>query len=101
MSLLTRLGRSRRFPLPDFELASLEFEVGPALAELGELLLDEPIEQDQAVPGVVTMIQRVPTPGQLSASIDQHLNDREGAAAAAGAAEELRSALAELKRSLA
>ena len=101
MALPTQPFARKQFALPDFELLPLEFEPGQA-EEADELLLDRAVSRPGPA-NVVALVQPLPTAGELRASIERHLSERGGESAAdrpADAAEELRSALAELRRSL-
>ncbi len=117
MTFSTRIFARRNFPIADFELPSLDFD--PACAdEHDELLLDRVVASLEGEPNVVSLKTPLPTPGELRNSIERHLRartavpwpvapdtdaDTDTDAAPAhdrDAAEELRSALAKLKRSL-
>jgi len=90
------LGR-RRLPLAQFELPPLEFE------ELAELILQEPLESGDPGSNVVQLSWATPTAGELRDSIERHLQSKGGDGAADRAvspADELKSALAELRSSL-
>ena len=100
MSFIPNLFARRAFSLADFELAPLEF-CEAASAELAELLLDQPILGPQST--VVVFPQAIPTPGEMRETIERHLEAKDAddpAPAPASPAEELRLALAELRRSL-
>jgi hypothetical protein len=99
MSLSNRLWPARVFRLPPFELAPLEFEPELESAE-DELLLDEPVTVVGPVPAAVPYIRLVPTAGELHDRIEQHLRTNQGSAPRVDAADELRAALADLRRSL-
>ena len=93
MSIYEQILARRAFQLAQFELVPLEFgEAGDS----DELLLDEPVEQ--AAPPVLRV---VPTAGELHESIERHLRGDGEDKRRADAADELRNALAELRRSLA
>jgi hypothetical protein len=101
MSFLPDILGRRTFNLAQFELAPLDFceEVS---AELAELLLDQPIPSapDSTV---VAFPAPIPTPGAMHETIERHLDSRDLAQAEpapASPAEELRLALAELRRSM-
>ena len=82
----------RDFRLPAFDLAPLEFD----LEELAdELLLTTAVASGAA--GVVHLVHPHPTPGELNARIQHHLDRARPPQDAAG---ELRDALADLRRSL-
>lgn len=87
MAFLTRLLSRRQFPLPQFDLAPLAFEIGCAPA-------DDPVEVDS--------IPR--TPGEMRESIERHLRlvraEDEQPLLEHDAVDELRDAIAELRRSL-
>lgn len=99
MSFANRLWPARVFPLPPFELAPLEFESEVQSGE-DELLLDEPVAAVGPVRAAVPYIRLVPTAGELRDRIEQHLRANQGSAPRADAADELRAALADLRRSL-
>jgi hypothetical protein len=101
MSFLPDILGRRTFNLAQFELAPLDFceEVS---AELTELLLDQPIPSapDSTV---VAFPAPIPTPGAMHETIERHVDSRDLAQAEpapASPAEELRLALAELRRSM-
>jgi len=101
MSFLPDILGPRTFNLAQFELAPLDF-CAEVSAELAELLLDQPI---LAAPDstVVAFPAPIPTPGEMHETIERHLDARHLAqpeSAPASPAEELRLALAELRRSL-
>lgn len=97
---LTDLLRPRRaFPLPPFDLAPLEF------VEEDVLVLDEVVASIGPVPEPVES-DPAPTAGELHSKIETHLRivaeSREAPEPVANdAAEELRNALAQLRRSVA
>lgn len=97
MAFLTRLLARREFPLPPFDLAPLAFE----LKRDDDLLLDQPftaMASESALPGAPR------TPGELRESIERHLRlvrDDDPPLLEQDAVDELRDALAELRRSLA
>lgn len=99
MTLAIPLLRRRKLPLPAFDLAPLAFEMA---ATDDELLLDRVVSRPGESPDVVALSAPMPTPGQLHASIESHLRTAERApeAAATDARDELRNALAELRRSI-
>ena len=99
MAFFTQILPRRQFRLAPFDLAPLAFEMESDWEE-GELLLDRVVTRSADQPGVVAL--GAPTPGQLHASIERHLrsSERPAAPAAADARDELRDALAELRRSL-
>lgn len=102
MSFLPRIFGPRTFNLADFELAPLDF-CEEASAELAELILSRPIAAPGSSSTVVAFPPAIPTPGQMHETIERHLDSRdcpEAATAPASPAEELRLALAELRRSL-
>jgi hypothetical protein len=99
MAFLTRLFARGDFSLPAFELAPLEFDC----REGDELLLDQPLAPPQRPSNVVSLRQSSPTAGELRESIERHLEATRGSAAPPAvpdAVDELREALAELRRSL-
>lgn len=99
MTLAIPLLRRRRFPLPAFDLAPLAFEMAGAE---DELLLDRVVTRPVESPHIVALGAPMPTPGQLRESIERHLRAAEGAPEAPppDARDELRNALAELRRSI-
>lgn len=99
MAFLNRLFSRRHFRLSDFDLAPLAFEMESDWEE-GELLLDRVVSRNAGQPGVVVLA--APTAGELHASIERHLGSRRGAPETLNndAREDLRDALAELRRSL-
>ena len=102
MSFLPHVFTRSTFSLSEFELAPLDF-CEEASAELAELLLDQPIAAGGSSLTVVAFPQAIPTPGEMHETIERHLEARETtvpALAPASPAEELRLALAELRRSL-
>lgn len=88
MPIFDQLFARRSFPLPPFEVVPLEFDEDCAA---GELLLDQPAAPPCAVP----------TAGELRESIERHLRGAGAGAPRSDAADELRDALAELRRTLA
>lgn len=101
MAFLTRLFARREFPLPRFDLAPLAFELLPqsmqADADPRFLPGDSPSD-------VVALPSAARTPGQLRESIERHLREtRDGSPPLLeqDAVDELRQALADLRRSLA
>ena len=102
MAFLTRLLASREFSLPQFDLAPLAFELQQHAAE-DELLLDRAITTVADQPNVVTLATAKRTPGEMHESIERHLRTaRDGGPPllAQDIVDELRDALAELRRSL-
>ena len=102
MSFLPHLFARRAFSLAEFELAPLEFWE-EASDELAELILDRPFVAADPSSTVVAFPTLIPTPGEMHETIERHLEGRSGAhpaPAPASPAEELRLALAELRRSL-
>ena len=99
MAFLTRFFPRRHFRLSEFDLAPLAFEMESDWEE-GELLLDRVVSRSADRPGVVALA--APTAGELHASIERHLrsSDRQCKPAEPDARDELRDALAELRRSL-
>ena len=99
MTLTLPLFRRRKLPLPAFNLAPLAFEMAEAE---DELLLDRVVSRPGNSPGVVALGAPMPTPGQLQASIERHLREAKRASedAPQDARDELRNALAELRRSI-
>ena len=95
MMLLHRLSRRGRFRLPQFDLAPLRFALEE---EPEELLLDAPLATPGQAP-VQHLVRPNSTPGELVNSIERHLESRR-ANPPADAAEELKNALADLRRSL-
>lgn len=98
MSFLPRIFAPRAFSIAEFELAPLDF-CEEASAELAELILDGPVIAAAPASTVVAF----PTPGEMHETIERHLDAIDcahPAIATASPAEELRVALAELRRSL-
>ena len=93
MPILDQILAPRAFPLPPFELVPLEFDQG---GEPDELLLDQPVSQRSP-----SAPCSVPTAGELRESIERHLRGDGAGTRRADAADELRNALADLRRSLA
>ena len=93
MPILDQLFARRDFSLAYFELLPLEFDEA---GEADELLLDQPA--GHCTPNAASAI---PTAGELRESIERHLRGDSASARRADAADELRNALAELRRSLA
>ena len=102
MAFLSRIFRRRQFQLSEFDLAPLAFELGAA-AEEGELLLDRVVIRTGDQPNIVGLAAPIPTAGELNASIERHLRatDRTPVPQAEDPVDELRNALADLRRSLA
>ena len=102
MSFIPRIFGSRMFNLAEFELAPLDF-CEEASAELAELILDRPVVEADLESTVVPFPRALPTPGEMRETIARHLEAKDcadPAIAPASPAEELRLALAELRRSL-
>ncbi|HWI76162.1 MAG TPA: hypothetical protein VNS53_03670 [Sphingomicrobium sp.] len=102
MAFLTRLFARGEFPLPQFDLAPLAFELQQEAGE-DELLLDRAITAVDDRSNVVALAPASRTPGELHESIERHLRTaRDGGPPllAQGVVDELRDALAELRRSL-
>ena len=100
MTLFSKLLAAREFPLPPFDLAPLAFELLSTVDE-DELLLDRVVLAADGQPNVVTLSQPVPTAGELHDSIERHLSGSEGTPEQVpDGVEELRAALADLRRSL-
>jgi hypothetical protein len=89
------LGR-RRFILPAFDLAPLDFDVGVG----DELLLDDVVTGVGTAAAATLRDEPLPTAGELHASIERHLRSVMPCDPPIDAADELRSALAELRQSL-
>ncbi len=103
MTLLTRLLARRSFALPEFDLAPLAFHYRQ-LGEMDELLLDRAVTPVAGESNIVALTQPLPTPGELRETIETHLEvARTGdpQQRPIDPAEELRNALADLRRSLA
>jgi len=99
MSFLSKLLAEREYSLPPFDLAPLAFELQSL--EEGELLLDRVVSPGDGQANVVALSGPVPTAGELRESIERHLdNGRDVEPTPVDAVDELRSALAELRRSL-
>jgi hypothetical protein len=102
MAFLPDIFARRTFNLAEFELAPLDF-CEEAAAELAELILDRPLVAADSSSTVVAFPRAIPTPGELHETIQRHLESKDPvrpAAEPASPAEELRLALAELRRSL-
>ena len=100
MAFLTRLFARRGFPLPQFDLAPLAFEACPPDGD--ELSLDRRLPVDGSS-NVIALPGAARTPGELRESIERHLrisSDDDAPLLAQDAVDELREALAELRRSL-
>jgi hypothetical protein len=102
MAFLTRLFVRHDFPLPQFDLAPLAFELRNPVDE-GELLLDRPFVATDDGSNVVSLRGSARTPGQLRESIERHLRAArdDDPLLEQDAVDELRQALAELRRSIA
>jgi hypothetical protein len=99
MHVLHRLLPKREFRLPPFELVPLEFDaVGDE--QPGELLLDEAVAILASAAAEDSEGLAMPTPRELKASIEHHLRDDSENRTRSDAAEELRNALAELRRAV-
>jgi hypothetical protein len=101
MAFLTRLFARRGFPLPQFDLAPLAFDVRPP--DEDELSLDRRLPLDDNS-NVIALPGAPQTPGELHESIERHLRDGRGHGPQRleqDAVGELREALADLRRSLA
>lgn len=108
--------RDSEFSLAQFEPAELAFEdwdelllteadrldPGQPPAADGELVLDDVLAKLGEESRVVALFDSnaMPTPGQLSARIEWHLNQTDSPGASPDAADALHQALAELRRSL-
>ena len=101
MAFLTRLFARHGFSLPHFDPAPLSFELqGPADEDE---LLDRAITAVAGRPNVVALAPASRTPGELHECIERHLHtarDGDPPLLAQDAVDELRDALAELRRSL-
>ncbi len=100
MTFATRLFARREFTLPDFDLQPLEFDADGSSTEL---LLDRVVESGTGESNVISLARPLPTAGELHKSIELHLEaarGRDSHDSPPTPAEELRSALAELRRSL-
>jgi hypothetical protein len=100
--VFARLLARRSFALPEFDLAPLEFCEGN-IAELAELLLDQPLPSKPIAPNVVAIRNAIPSPGEMRERIERHLESRDAAhplVQPSTPAEELRQALADLRRSI-
>lgn len=101
MTLARWLLHRRSLPLPAFELAPLEFDPEAGTDDSADtLILDEVVASIAADSTVVRLVAAVPTAGELRDSIERHLRSHPQDPIP-DAADELRSALAELKQSLA
>jgi len=100
MAFLTRLLSRREFQLRQFDLAPLAFELQH---DDDELLLDRPFVAVGGESNVVALPDPARTPGELRESIERHLRlvrDDGPPLLEQDAVDELREALAELRRSL-
>ena len=100
--VITNFLSCRPFPLPQFELAPLDFEE-ERLTELAELLLDDPLSQASIASNVVAIHDADSCPGRMQARIERHLETRDAAhpkTEPITPAEELQQALADLRRSI-
>ena len=97
MMIAQRLWPRRSFRIPPFEVAPLEFE---SVEDVDEPLLEELVSAREAVPVASPKLRLVPTAGELRDRIEDHLRANQGGARRVDAANELRAALAELRRSL-
>lgn len=84
----------REFTLPPFALGPLEFESDDAL------LLDSIVVPATASANEPSSSERYPTAGELHESIERHLRSNTDRERPGEAAEELREALAQLRRSI-
>jgi hypothetical protein len=99
MTIARRLWSKRPFRLPPFQAAPLEFEPWAHSSE-DELLLDAVVNKLAPVPPSIPHLRLVPTAGELRERIEHHLRASQGSAPREDAADELRAALADLRRSL-
>ena len=100
MTFLSKLLAAREFTLPPFDLEPLAFELRSS-AEEDELILDRIVSVGDGQPNVIALSRPVPTAGELHQSVERHLGRAgEAPARAADGADELREALADLRRSL-
>lgn len=103
MAFLTRLLARRAFPLAQFDLVPLAFELQQEAGE-DELLLDRAVTAVANQPNVIALAASKRTPGELHESIERHLRTAKDGGPpllAQDVVDELREALAELRRSLA
>ena len=100
MALLDNIWPQRDFSLPAFELTPLEFEKAGETSD--ELLLDAAVVSigSGTGSGATSVVEPLPTAGELQARIERHLHRVQDCAPTVDAAAELRDALAELRRSL-
>jgi hypothetical protein len=93
--------QTRAAPVPIFDVREIEAVAESAPAE-EPLLLDDILAELGPDSRVVRLFDRaaMPTPGELKARIDRHLEFDGGSAQPANASEALHDALAELRRSL-
>lgn len=100
MALLTWLFGRREFPIPQFDLAPLAFELK---REEDELILNEASADWEDDANVVAIRREPRTPGEMRESIERHLRlarDDGPPLLEQDAVDELREALAKLRRSL-
>jgi hypothetical protein len=101
MAFLERLLGRRSFRLSDFDLQPLAFEMC-ARPDDGTLVLDRPVARSDDS-NVIALGQPIPTAGELRDSIERHLRstrDGDPARSPPDPVDELREALADLRRSL-
>jgi hypothetical protein len=101
MSFFRRLLARREFPLPQFDLQPLAFELGSVGDD--ELLLDRIVQPSEEHWNVISLGQPLPTAGELRESIERHLQaskDSPADQAASDPAAELREALSDLRSAL-
>jgi hypothetical protein len=101
MSFFDRLLARRAFPLPQFDLQPLAFELGAGCGD--ELLLDRVVAPSEEHSNVVALGEPLPTAGELRDSIERHLQTTKDCPAAPQAPDpvaELREALSELRSAL-
>ena len=101
--VISNLLRRRTFALADFQLAPLEFEE-ERLAELAELLLDDPISQASVASNVVGIRTAAGScPAEMRERIERHLEAKDAAHPLVDPltpGQELQQALADLRRSI-
>jgi hypothetical protein len=101
MAFLTRLLARREFPIPQFDLAPLAFEL--QRDDNDELLLNRPVVAAKGDSSIIALPDAARTPGELRESIERQLRlvrDDDPPLLEQDAVDELREALAELRRSL-
>ncbi|HET9811064.1 MAG TPA: hypothetical protein VFP53_05130 [Sphingomicrobium sp.] len=87
----------REFRLPSFDLTPLDFGIS---IDSDELLLEDVVTAVRSSGPDLRVVHSAPTAGELRESIERHLEVSKQAPPQIDAADELRNALAELRRSI-